>query len=132
VIHVDTSVLLDMLGPDPVWETWSKLAFRMACARDAVAVSDIVYAEISPGFDSVADVDAAIEALGITVAAPPRPALFLAGQAFREYRRQRGAKSSVLPDFLIGAHAAVDGAILLTRDVKRIKTYFPTVELISP
>ncbi len=124
--------MLDMLGHDPVWETWSVGAFRGATARDQVVISDIVYAELAPGFASVADLDAALALLGVEVATPPRSALFLAGQVHRQYRRRRGPKTGVLPDFLVGAHALVARATLLTRDIKRIKTYFPTVTLIAP
>ena len=132
VIHVDSSVLLDMLQRDPVWEARSTAAFRLAGMRDDIAISDIVYAEVAPGFEEPADLDRALAALGLKTRTPPKQALFLAGHAFKRYRRQRGTKTGVLPDFFIGAHAAVEGASLLTRDPGRVRAYFPTVSLIAP
>ncbi len=132
MIFVDSSVLLDMLEDDAVWGPRSTAAFRLAMARDRVAISDIVYAEIAPGFERMEHLDAALGLLGLSTVAAPKAALFLAGHAFRQYRRQRGTKTNVLPDFLIGAHAAVEDARLLTRDATRIRAYFPTVDVIAP
>ncbi len=132
MIHVDSSVLLDLLERDPVWEARSASAFRLAGMRDDIAISDIVYAEVAPGFDQPNDLDAALAALGLKTRTPPKQALFLAGHAFKRYRRRGGAKTGVLPDFFIGAHAAVEGAALLTRDPGRVRAYFPTVALIAP
>jgi predicted nucleic acid-binding protein len=132
MIFVDSSVLLDMLEDDAVWGARSTKAFRLATARDRTVISDIVYAECAPGFRRKDDLDSALDLLDLATIAPPRSALFLAGHAFRQYRRQKGAKTNVLPDFLIGAHAAVEGASLLTRDPARVRAYFPTVDLIAP
>ena len=132
MIHIDSSVLIDLLGRDPLWGERSLAAFRAAAARDDVAITDIVYSELAPGFDRLADLDETIAAFGLRLLRPPRSALFLAGQMFKRYKRLRGTKTGVLPDFLVGAHAVVEGATLLTRDAKRIRAYFPTVALIAP
>lgn len=97
-----------------------------------LAINPIIYAELSLAFATVEALDAVVDRMQLTVADVPRPALFLAGQAFLRYRRAGGRKSNVLSDFLIGAHAAVGRCALLTRDVQRYRTYFPTVELIAP
>lgn len=132
MILVDTNVLIDIFAADPTWKDRSLNALRLASARDALAVNEVVYAELAPGFPNVAELDMGIAALGIVAAPSPRAALFLAGHAFRRYRRRGGAPTGVLPDFFIGAHAAVAGAQLLTRDSRRIKDYFPSVSLIAP
>jgi predicted nucleic acid-binding protein len=132
MILIDTSVLIDILHDDPHWAAWSAAAFESAVASDDVAIDDIVYAELSAGFGALGDLDGALATLRIPVARLPRGALFLVGQAFKRYRRASGSKSSVLSDFFIGAHAAVEGAALLTRDPRRIRNHFPTVRLIEP
>ena len=132
MILVDTNVLIDIFAEDPTWKDRSLNALRLASARDALAVNEVVYAELAPGFPNVAELDMGIAALGIVAAPSPRAALFLAGHAFRCYRRRGGARTGMLPDFFIGAHAAVAGAQLLTRDSRRIKDYFPSVSLIAP
>jgi predicted nucleic acid-binding protein len=132
LILVDTSVLLDIITVDPVWDPASRLAVSTAAARDEVFTSDIVYAELSPGVETMEKLDAVLAALGVESVAPPKAALFLAGQAFGAYRRRGGPRTSILPDFIIGAHAAVEGASLLTRDPQRVRAYFPSVVLITP
>jgi predicted nucleic acid-binding protein len=132
MILIDTNVLVDILHDDPDWMGWSMAAFQNAFVSDSVGINDIVYAELAPGFDRMRDLDAALDTLRIPVGPIPRDALFLAGHAFKRYRAASGTKSNVLPDFFIGAHAAVDGATLLTRDPKRVRRYFPTVTIISP
>lgn len=132
MILIDTNILIDLFAEDPDWNGRSLVAFRLAKSRDALAINDIVYAELAPGFPNVAELDAALAALDVVVVPTAKAALFLAGHVYRRYRRQRGIKLSVLPDFFIGAHAAVEGAQLLTRDARRVTTYFPTVEVISP
>ncbi|HEY4941596.1 MAG TPA: type II toxin-antitoxin system VapC family toxin [Rhizomicrobium sp.] len=132
MILVDTNVLLDILAEDPVWEPWSTKALHEARARDNLAVNNVIYAELSPGYQNIGELDGVLDALGIANATVPKFALFLAGHAFRQYRRRRGVKTGVLPDFFIGAHAFVEDAILLTRDPRRIHSYFPAVALISP
>jgi predicted nucleic acid-binding protein len=132
LILVDTNVLLDIFGRDPFWLDWSLTALDEATARDAVAINDIVYAELSPNFADVAALDRALDRAGIALAPLPKQALFLAGHIFKRYRQRGGPRTTILPDFIIGAHAAAEGASLLTRDPQRIAAYFPTVPLISP
>jgi hypothetical protein len=132
VILLDTSVMLDLLRDDQEWAQWSGEAADAAAAQDRLFINQIVYAEMSSQYDNIGQLDHALASLGVGVADMPRAALFLAGQAFRKYRKVGGTKSNVLPDFFIGAHAAVESATLVTRDPKRIRSYFPTVALVSP
>lgn len=132
MILVDTSVLLDIVTGDPVWSAKSLAAFVTAQANDQISINDVIFAELSVGYEKVEDVEDMLVGSGISVAVVPRPALFLAGKAYWQYRRSRGTKSGVLSDFFIGAHAAVVGAPLLTRDAGRVRTYFPGVTLIEP
>ena|SRR5437867_2031460 len=97
-----------------------------------LAINPIIYAELSLAFSACEAVDAVVADLGLTMLDMPRPALFLAGKAFLRYRRARGARTNVVPDFFVGAHAAVASLALLTRDPRRYRTYFPTVTLIAP
>ena len=132
MILVDTNILVDIFAKDPLWEERSLDAIEVAGAREQLAINDIIYAELSPGFDQMAGLDDALARTGVTIVGLPKPALFSAGQAYRRYRRQRGTKNNVLADFFIGAHAAVAGAALLTRDPRRIAAYFPSVAIIAP
>jgi predicted nucleic acid-binding protein len=132
LILVDTSILVDILARNSQWSEWSLDQLELAAARDNIALNDIIYAELAAGPRNVADLDAALWTLGMDHVPIPRAALFLAGQAFRMYRRQNGTKSGVLPDFFIGAHAVTTDAPLLTRDPSRIRSYFPSVTVISP
>jgi predicted nucleic acid-binding protein len=121
-----------VLHRDPVWGPWSDEALIEALGDGVVLVNQVVYSEISMGFPAVEECDFALNAQGIERIPIPWPAAFLAGRAYLEYRRRGGSKSSLLPDFFIGAHAAVEGLRVLTRDSSRYQTYFPTVELIAP
>ncbi len=129
---VDSNVLIDILARDSPWVAWSDEMLIRSLEDGAVFVNQVIYAEVSAGFTMVEDADWALEVQGIERIPLPWPASFLAGKAFVEYRRRGGAKRSPLPDFFIGAHAAVEGLPLLTRDPARYRTYFPTVELIAP
>ena len=129
---IDTNVLLDVATDDPMWANWSIRYLEMAASRGRLVINDIAYAELSVRFERIEDVDRFVTVGGLEVEATPRAALFLAGKAFRLYRERGGARTGVLPDFLIGAHAAVAGLPLLTRDAGRYRTYYPTVELITP
>ena len=129
---VDSNVLLDIFSDDPVWFAWSEqMLSRYAQTHDLV-INAVIYTELSISFERIEELEASLRAASIGVAPLPREALFLAGKVFLSYRRRGGAKASTLPDFFIGAQAAVQQLPLLTRDVKRYKTYYPTVELISP
>jgi predicted nucleic acid-binding protein len=132
VILVDTNVLLDIVTDDPAWADWSLRAIEAAQARDQLAIDAVVYAELSIRYRRIEDLEEMIEQAALTLDPIPRSALFLAGKAFAAYRAAGGARSGVLPDFFIGAHAAVTGAELLTRDARRYRTYFPAVKLIAP
>jgi len=131
VILVDTNVLLDVVEDDPEWADWSQQQLDAARLRAPLAINPVIYAELSMAFERIEQLDRVVTTAGLIEAPIPREALFLAGKAFLSYRRRRGAKRSVLPDFLIGAHAAVSGLPLLTRDLRRYRTYFPTVELLG-
>lgn len=129
---VDTNVLLDVATDDPEWADWSLRQLDAAALRGPVLINGVVYSEFSVGYARIEEVEAALAAVAIDIAEIPRAALFLAGKAFQRYRAQGGKRASVLPDFFIGAHAAVAGVPLLTRDVQRYRAYFPGVELIAP
>lgn len=132
MILVDSSVVIDITKGDPVWAERSTAALESAKATDDICVNDIVFSEVAIGYASVRDLESALDMLGLNIVPLPRPALFLAGHAYKRYRERRGSKTVVLPDFFIGAHAAVEGASLLTRDPERVRAYFPTVTLITP
>ena len=129
---IDTNVVLDVITADPVWSGWSRGALRAAAARGPMLINDVIYAELSIRFASVDEVDQQVRQFGLAIAAAPVAALFLAGKAAERYRRSGGARTGVLPDFFIGAQALVAGHPLLTRDVRRYRTYFPALPLISP
>jgi predicted nucleic acid-binding protein len=130
-VLVDSNVLLDILIPDPEWETWSSGALSEVAETSLLAINPIIYTEVSMGFDRIEELEAALPQ---ELKREPLPwdAAFLAGRAFLAYRRRSGKRSSTLPDFFIGAHAAVCGYTLLTRDARRYQTYFPTLTLIHP
>lgn len=129
---VDSNVLLDVFTDDPEWAEWSSNALREALDRGTVLLNPIVYAEVSIGFDRIEELDELLPASYFVRENLPWAAGFLAGKAFLRYRRRGGTRPTPLPDFYIGAHAAVTGHRLLTRDRARYATYFPSVELISP
>ena len=129
---VDTNVLVDVLGNDPDWADWSIAQLRAQSRVHRLHITPIIYSELSLTFSSVEALDKAIDGMELRLLEIPRPALFLAGKAFVQYRRNGGAKGNVLGDFFIGAHAAVIGMPVLTRDPRRYRSYFPTVKLVSP
>ncbi len=132
VTLVDSCVLLDLALEDPSWLEWSATALEMAADEGPLAINPIIYAEVSVGYAAVEEIDMFLPAADYRREPLPYAAGFLAGKAFTRYRRAGGAKRSPLPDFYIGAHAAVAGYRLLTRDRARYATYFPTVKLITP
>jgi predicted nucleic acid-binding protein len=132
VTLVDTNVLLDLTGRDAGWADWSVRMLDAAALRGALAINDVVFAELSIGFDRIEDCAAFLDELGVASLPMPRGALFLAGKVFRDYRRRGGPRSGVLPDFFIGAHAAHDGLPLLTRDPRRYRLNFPGLHLLAP
>jgi len=132
VTLVDTNVLLDLVTDDPNWADWSVAQLEAATLNGPLLVNDAVYAELAVRYARIEDLDAFLDAAGLEMAPIPRAALFLAGKVFTQYRRSGGYKTGVLPDFFIGAHAAVGRLPLLTRDVGRYRTYFPSLKLIAP
>lgn len=132
MLLVDTNVLIDILEDDPVWADWSEHQLRAQAQVHALCINPVIYAELSLAFDSVSAMDEVLDDMALVLQELPRPALFLAGRAFLKYRRQGGTRSNVLADFFIGAHAAVAGCGILTRDPRRYKSYFPRVSLVAP
>ncbi len=131
-VLVDSNVILDVFLDDPDWADWSEKMLNQYSTSGLLYINSIIYTEISIGFARIEELDAAIVTAGFQILELPKEALFLAGKAFMQYRRNQGTKTSPLPDFFIGAHAAVLGIDLLTRDVSRYHTYFPTVNLVTP
>ncbi|MET0879466.1 MAG: type II toxin-antitoxin system VapC family toxin [Tardiphaga sp.] len=129
---VDTNVVIDVLLGDPQWFAWSSVLLKLRSDRGPIFVNDIVYAELAARFDHETSLDQALATMDLTLHRLPKPALFLAGQAFRRYRNAGGPRTSLIADFIIGAHAAAAHIPLLTRDPRRYQTYFPDVELIAP
>jgi predicted nucleic acid-binding protein len=132
VTLVDSSVILDILTADPGWAQWSSGALAQARDDGDLVINPIVYAEVSAGFSKIEDLDDAVPESDFEREHLPYQAGFLAGRAFLAYRRRGGQRRSPLPDFYIGAHAAVRKYRLLTRDSARYRTYFPSVEVIAP
>ena len=131
-VLVDSNVILDIAIADSPWCEWSEIALKMSAESRLLIINPIIYAEISVGFLEIADVDALVDEAGLGREDLPWGAAFLAGKAFKRYRREGGERRSPLPDFFIGAHAAVRRYTLLTRDARRYRTYFPSVDLICP
>jgi predicted nucleic acid-binding protein len=132
MVLVDTNVLLDLVTDDPKWSDWSLARLEEAALVGPVLIDDVVYAETSIRYERIEDLDAMLADAMIDLAPTPRPALFLAGKVFQQYRAAGGARTGVLPGFFIGAHASVEGWSLLTRDADRYRTYFPKLALIAP
>jgi len=131
-VLVDANVLLDVLTDDPQWYDWSAAQLDACAAEAELCINPIVYAEVSVGFDRIEALDDALPSDAFTRLELPWEAGFLAGKAFLQYRRAKGARTSPLPDFYIGAHAAIEGMTLLTRDARRYRTYYPKLEIICP
>ena len=128
----DSSVLLDVATQDPVWCVWSERKLAELADTALLVINPIVYAEVSIGFARIEELEEALPATLFRREPLPWAAGFLAGKAFLGYRRTKGARTSPLPDFYVDAHAAIAGHRVLTRDPKRIRTYFPTVDVIAP
>lgn len=131
-VLVDSNIILDVFTDDPNWADWSESMLEEYSNVSTLYINTIVYSEISISFNRIEDLESAINGAGFQMLDFPKEALFLAGKAFLKYKKKRGAKSSPLPDFFIGAQAAVLNIALVTRDVSRYRSYFPTVNLISP
>jgi hypothetical protein len=131
-VLVDSNVLLDVLTEDATWFDWSSQALAGAADKGYVAINPLVYAEVSIGFERIEELDGALPPDVFLRLPLPWPAAFLAGKCFLAYRRAGGERRSPLPDFYIGAHAAIEGMPLLTRDPGRYRSYLPRLELIAP
>ena len=131
-VLVDSNVILDVLTEDPRWLAWSAEALARAAEADVLVINPIIYAEVSVRFERIEELEEALPAALFRREALPWEAGFLAGKCFVAYRRLGGPRRSPLPDFYIGAHAAVRSMTLLTRDATRYTSYFPTLSLIAP
>ena len=131
-VLVDSNVLLDIATEDPVWYQWSASALEAAASEATLVLNPLVYAEVSVAFSKIESLESALSFAGLRRDPLPFEAAFLAGKAFMQYRKRGGKRHAPLPDFYIGAHAAVSRFRLLTRDAARYRTYFPTLEIIAP
>ena len=131
-VLVDTSVLLDLAMNDPIWGEWSARRLEECADESVLVINPIVYAEVSIGFERIEEVEEFLAPGLFRREHLPWQAAFLAGKCFLAYRRRGGERRSPLPDFYIGAHAAVRGYRLLTRDARRFRSYFPTVDVVAP
>jgi predicted nucleic acid-binding protein len=131
-VLVDSNVLLDVMTADERWSSWSGAALADAAEHHRLFINPIVYAEVSVRFSRVEDLDDAVPRSLVAREPIPYEAAFLAGKVFLAYRRAGGQRSAPLPDFFIGAHAAINGSLLLTRDGGRFRSYFPSLTLITP
>jgi predicted nucleic acid-binding protein len=129
---VDSNVLFDYLNEDEEWNDWSGAMLSEAAHRGAVVINPLIYAELGIRYSRIEDLDEALPAEYFVRAPLPWEAAFLAGKCYERYRRRGGTKRSPLPDFYIGAHAAVTGMTLLTRDPRRYRNYFPKLRIVAP
>jgi len=131
-ILIDTCIITDLASPNSEWFEWSASTLEKLDTNNTFIINPIIYTECSVGFTTIEEVESLFDALGFAIQPIPKEALFLAGKAFLQYKKRKGSKTNVLPDFFIGAHAAVMGYPLISRDKGRFSTYFPSVELIIP
>ena len=132
VILIDSCVVADLAEPDSAWFEWSAVTLEQLDQNNTFVINPMIYAECSVEFERIEAVEALFKHLGFESKPIPKEALFLAGKAFLQYKKRKGRKTNVLPDFFIGPHAAVSGYQLITRDKGRFSTYFPSVKLIMP
>ncbi|GIX29031.1 type II toxin-antitoxin system VapC family toxin [Pelomicrobium sp. G1] len=131
-VLVDSNVLIDVVQQDPTWFDWSAKRLREVADAGRGVINPIIYAEVSVGFDTIEEFESAIALFNFERQPLPWPAAFLAGKAYVLYRKRGGRKGTPLPDFYVGAHAALGGLALLTRDARRYREYFPRLKLIAP
>jgi hypothetical protein len=131
-ILVDSNVLLDVLTVDAFWFDWSSTALVQFAEANVFVINPVIYAEVSVRFETIEELEDALSQTSLERRPIPWSAAFLAGKCFQRYRRRGGLRRSPLPDFFIGAHAAVEGLALLTRDAARYRTYFPRLRLLAP
>ncbi len=132
IILIDSCVVTDLASPESTWFEWSASTLERLDQDNTMVINPIIYTECSVGFERIEEVEALFEHLGFISKPIPKEALFLAGKAFLQYKKRKDGKTNVLPDFFIGAHAAIANYPLITRDKGRFSTYFPSVELIMP
>jgi predicted nucleic acid-binding protein len=131
-VLVDSNIILDLFLNDPQWAEWSESTLEKYSQEAAFYINSVIYAEVSIAFTHIEDLETVMARAGFQMLEIPKEALFLSGKAFLKYRKRKGIKIKPLPDFFIGAQAAVLHLDLMTRDVSRYRTYFPSVSLISP
>ncbi len=131
-VLVDSNIVLDVFLNDPKWADWSESKLDEYDQLGILYINSIIYSEISIGFKQIENLESAIAKAGLQMLQIPKEALFLAGKAYLKYKKRKGTKRTPLPDFFIGAQAAVQNLDLVTRDVSRYQSYFPTVKLITP
>jgi len=131
-VLVDSNIILDVFLDDPNWAEWSESKLEKFSSITKLFINPVIYSEVSVGFKRIEELESALTRSGFQMLEIPKEALFLAGKAFLKYRKNRGTKRSPLPDFYIGAQAAIFDMDLITRDVTRYHTYFPKVRLINP
>ncbi|MDP2863892.1 MAG: type II toxin-antitoxin system VapC family toxin [Desulfobacterales bacterium] len=131
-VLVDSNIILDVFQDDSVWADWSETTLEKYCQQTTLYINSMIYSEISIGFVLIEDLESAIAKAGFRMLEIPKEALFLAGKVYLKYKKMKGIKRTPLPDFYIGAQAAVLQLDLITRDVSRYRSYFPSVKLISP
>jgi len=131
-VLVDSSVVLDVFLDDPEWGDWSEGVLSKLSVTHSLFINPMIYTEVSIGFERIEELEKAVGECGLKMVTIPREALFLAGKVYLKYRKGKGKKVAPLPDFFIGAHAEILGCSILTRDLKRYRTYFPKVTLVSP
>nr|WP_306800373.1 type II toxin-antitoxin system VapC family toxin [Endozoicomonas sp. YOMI1] len=129
---IDSCVLLDLLTNDKKWADWSEKILEQYSQSNSLYINSMVYTEISIGFSTIEEVDETLTEMDIKVLEMPRETLFLAGKVFLQYRKNKGIKTSPLPDFFIGAHALASNFQLITRNSGKFRSYFPTLNLITP
>ena len=129
---VDSNVILDVVTEDPRWLDWSRRTIDQYAEDHVLAIDPVIYAEVSVGFERIEELDQALPGEMFERRAIPWEAAFMAGKCFVKYRRRGGARLAPLPDFFIGAHAAVEGLALITRDPTRYRAYFPRLGLVAP
>lgn len=132
IVLVDANVVLDVVTDDPTWYDWSVGQLNRLALNNRLAINDVVFAELANSFERFEEVDATIEGMALQVRPMPHAALFLAGKVHQRYRKAGGTRTGVLPDFFLGAQAAVEQLPVVTRDARRFRSYFPSLELITP
>ncbi|OQK15395.1 DNA-binding protein [Methyloprofundus sedimenti] len=132
IILIDTCVITDLADTNSAWFEWSAATLERLDQNNTMVINPIIYAECSVGFERIEEVEALFEHLNFAIKPMPKEALFLAGKVFLQYKKRKGGKTNVLPDFFIGAHAAIANYQLMTRDKGRFSSYFPSINLIMP